>query len=69
MVLLNRPYLSAYDSAGGQVVLLIIGGLFSLGFAWLVRIARVAEPTRFLSNPHLAASDPLQGKERQVERL
>ncbi|KAA2253311.1 pilus assembly protein TadB [Solihabitans fulvus] len=70
VVLLNRPYLSAYDSAGGQVVLLIIGVLFSLGFAWLVRIARVTEPTRFLSiRGDLAASDPSQGNERRVERL
>jgi Flp pilus assembly protein TadB len=70
VVLLNRPYLSAYDSAGGQVVLLIIGVLFSLGFAWLVRIARVTEPTRFLSiTGEGAASDPSQGNGRQVERL
>jgi tight adherence protein B len=70
VVLLNRPYLAAYDSAGGQVVLLIIGGLFSLGFAWLVRIARVTEPTRFLAiTGDLAPGDPLQGNERQVERL
>ncbi len=68
VVLLNRPYLSAYDSAGGQVVLLIIGVLFSLGFAWLVRIARVTERTRFLSiTGEAAASDPAQGTERQVE--
>jgi Flp pilus assembly protein TadB len=52
VVLLNRPYLSAYDSAGGQVVLLVIGVLFCLGFAWLVRIARVTEPARFLSKVH-----------------
>jgi tight adherence protein B len=70
VVLLNRPYLSAYDSAGGQVVLLVIGVLFSLGFAWLVRIARVTEePTRFLSiTGDVAASDPSQGSKRQVER-
>ncbi|NUT52516.1 MAG: pilus assembly protein TadB [Saccharothrix sp.] len=49
VVLLNRNYTSAYDSAAGQVVLLGIGALFALGFAWLTRIARVAEPDRFLS--------------------
>ena len=46
VVLLNRPYLSAYDSATGQVVLLGIGVLFGLGFVWLVRIATVTEPDR-----------------------
>jgi tight adherence protein B len=70
VVLLNRPYLSAYDSVGGQVVLLVIGVLFSLGFGWLVRIARVTEPTRFLSLAvDSPASDPSQGSERQVQRL
>jgi tight adherence protein B len=70
VVLLNRPYLSAYDSAGGQVVLLIIGVLFSLGFGWLVRIARVTEPTRLLSlAADNAASDPSPDSERQVQRL
>jgi tight adherence protein B len=70
VVLLNRPYLSAYDSAGGQVVLLIIGVLFSLGFGWLVRIARVTEPTRLLSlAADNATSDPSPDSERQVQRL
>lgn len=68
VVLLNRPYLAAYDSVGGQVVLLVIGVLFCLGFGWLVRIARVAEPSRFLSlAADTAASDRSQGSERQVE--
>src|SRR5207249_6998077 len=49
VVLLNRAYLFAYDSATGQFVLLGIGVLFGLGFAWLVRIATVPEPDRFLS--------------------
>lgn len=49
IVLLNRSYLSAYDSVTGQLVLLGIGVLFSLGFAWLARIARVSEPARFLA--------------------
>jgi Flp pilus assembly protein TadB len=59
VVLLNRSYVSAYDSATGQVVLLGIGGLFALGFAWLARIARVPEPTRFLS-----IADPHPGEDR-----
>jgi Flp pilus assembly protein TadB len=67
VVLLNRPYLSAYDSVGGQVVLLVIGVLFSLGFAWLVRIARVTEPTRFLSlTADTTASQAPLAIERQV---
>lgn len=49
MVLLNRGYLSAYDSAAGQAVLLGVGLLFALGFGWLTRISRIAEPARLLS--------------------
>jgi Flp pilus assembly protein TadB len=49
VVLLNRDYLHTYDSPRGQLVLLGIGALFALGFAWLARIARVARPDRFLS--------------------
>jgi Flp pilus assembly protein TadB len=61
VVLLNRSYVSAYDSATGQVVLLGIGGLFAIGFAWLARIARVPEPTRFLS-----IGDPQPGENRPL---
>lgn len=69
VVLLNRPYLSAYNSVVGQVVLLGIGALFCLGFGWLVRIARVTEPTRFLAAAQTTVPDPLQGNESQVESL
>ncbi|WP_424187632.1 type II secretion system F family protein [Actinokineospora sp. G85] len=55
VVLLNRGYMGAYDSAAGQIVLLGIGALFAAGFAWLNRIARVAQPDRFLST---ADQDP-----------
>jgi Flp pilus assembly protein TadB len=55
VVLLNRAYMGAYDSAAGQIVLLGIGALFAAGFAWLNRIARVAQPDRFLST---ADQDP-----------
>lgn len=51
MVLLDRPYLASYDSVTGQVVLLVVGALFAVGFAWLARIATVPEPIRFFSTP------------------
>ncbi|MGB6163292.1 MAG: pilus assembly protein TadB [Pseudonocardiaceae bacterium] len=54
MVVLDRSYLSAYDSATGQVMLLAVGALFAVGFAWLARVAAVPEPTRLLS----LATDP-----------
>jgi Flp pilus assembly protein TadB len=55
LVVLDRHYVQAYNTAGGQLVLLLVGGLFATGFWALGGIARVAEPTRFL-NP--APTDP-----------
>ena len=69
VVLLNRPYLSAYDTVVGQIVLLGIGILFGLGFAWLARIATVAEPLRALTGdpaPATAASETALVIERQA---
>jgi len=54
LVVLNRGYLSAYDGAVGQLVLLVIGALFAVGFAWLSRIGRISEPAR-LFTPRPAA--------------
>lgn len=54
LLLLDRRYLSAYDSTAGQLVLLVVGGLFGAGFALTARIARISEPARFLhtDTPH-----------------
>ncbi len=49
VVVLNRAYLVAYDSPLGQAVLLVIGTLFSSGFAWLTRIATGRPTARVLS--------------------
>jgi tight adherence protein B len=50
VVLLNRPYLAAYDSVTGQAVLLGVGLLFAAGFGWLRSIAVVPEPGRLMSD-------------------
>ena len=60
LVLLNRGYLSVYDSAEGQLVLLVVGGLFAASFVWLGRIAAVPTSPRLLtaaapSSPQAAA--------------
>lgn len=49
LVVLNRGYLAPYDSAFGQVMLLLVGCLFAAAFTWLARIARLREPERFLT--------------------
>jgi Flp pilus assembly protein TadB len=48
LLVLDRRYLDAYDSAAGQLVLLVVGALFAAGFGLTARIARVSEPARFL---------------------
>ena len=67
LVVLNRGYLAPYDSAFGQVMLLLVGCLFAAAFVWLARIARLREPERFLTElaeirPHDAEVDLLAEK-------
>lgn len=47
LALLNRDYLEVYASPAGQVVLLIVGGIFALGGWLLVRMAELDMPDRF----------------------
>lgn len=49
LLVTNRRYLAPYDSAVGQLVLLMVGTLFGLGFWWLARLSRPHEPERFLT--------------------
>ena len=43
----NRDYLTVYDSAGGQVMLAIVGGIFAFGGWLLTRMADIELPERF----------------------
>lgn len=65
MVALNRSYLSAYDTATGQLVLLVIGALFALGFAWLARIATDTDEHRVLAGTPAQAEDHSLATTRQ----
>ncbi|MFJ3779788.1 type II secretion system F family protein [Streptomyces sp. NPDC090075] len=47
LVLFNPQFLTPYDSVTGQLILLLIGGLFTAAFVWLRRMARIEEPDRF----------------------
>ncbi|WP_416968271.1 type II secretion system F family protein [Streptomyces sp. 4F14] len=51
LILLNPAFLTPYDTAAGQFVLLLIGALFTAAFIWLRRIARIEEPERFFATP------------------
>lgn len=49
LTVLNRSYLAAYDSPGGQVVLLVVGAIFALGGWLLVHMSELDMPARFSS--------------------
>jgi Flp pilus assembly protein TadB len=64
LALLNRGYLAPYDTAVGQLVLLLVGLVFSVAFIWLARMTRPASVERFLArevqSPR-ASADTLAG--------
>jgi tight adherence protein B len=47
LTVVNRGYLAVYDSAGGQVMLGVVGGIFALGGWLLTRMAAIDMPERF----------------------
>lgn len=49
LTLFDRQFLTPYDSVTGQLLLLLIGALFTVAFGWLRRMTRIAEPERFFS--------------------
>jgi len=48
LVVFSRTYLDPYDSALGQVVLVVVGFYWAAGFWWMHRMGRVAPVERFL---------------------
>ncbi len=46
--LFNRPMLAVYDSVGGQLVLGLVGLLWTGATIWLRRLTRIGEPVRVL---------------------
>jgi O-antigen/teichoic acid export membrane protein len=45
----SRPYLEPYDSASGQLVLLLIAALFVGSLVGMDRMGHIAMPERFVS--------------------
>jgi tight adherence protein B len=50
LYLFNRPLLEPFDRPAGQVVLLVVGGIWTLAAVWLQRLTRIPEPTRVLGD-------------------
>ncbi len=58
LAVLNPGYLASYDSATGQVVLLVIGGIFAVGGWLLLRMAELDMPERFSARGTPARTSP-----------
>ncbi len=49
LALFNRGYLAPYDTATGQLVLVLVGAVFATAFVWLARMTRPVTVERFLA--------------------
>ncbi|MBE6475487.1 MAG: type II secretion system protein [Actinomyces succiniciruminis] len=49
LALFNRSFVEPYSSVQGQLVLLVVVGLFAVGLMWMRRLAGVVLPRRFLT--------------------
>ncbi|QHA07828.1 type II secretion protein F [Streptomyces broussonetiae] len=62
LVVFNRPYLDPFNTLTGQVVLAMVGALFTASFAYLTAIGHIEEPVRLISptasGAALAGSEP-----------
>jgi hypothetical protein len=48
LILFNRSYLAPFDTAVGQLVLVLVGLAFGAAFWWLQQMTRLDAPERFL---------------------
>lgn len=46
LLVIDRPYLTAYDTALGQLILLWVAGIFALALRWLRSLAVIPTPQR-----------------------
>jgi Flp pilus assembly protein TadB len=51
MAVFNRGYVQPYNTAVGQIVLVVVVALYGAAFLWLRRLARFDEPERLLILP------------------
>lgn len=55
LAIFNQHFVAVYDTASGQLVLVVIAGLYAAGFYWLTRLARFDMPERILVGGQAAA--------------
>ena len=57
LIIFNPTYVAEYQGLLGQLVLLVVAGLFGAGFAWMRRLARFDKPLRLLAAPAVRSGD------------
>ena len=65
LVVFNRGFLAPYDSTTGQIMLPFVGLLFAIGFRWLHRLSRQAEPDRVLALDAAPNTSPTPARTRR----
>jgi TRAP-type C4-dicarboxylate transport system permease small subunit len=55
LAIFNQHFVRVYDTASGQLVLVVIAALYAAGFYWLTRLARFDMPERILVGSQAAA--------------
>ena len=50
LAVFNRGFLAPYDTATGQLVLLLVGAMFAASFVWLAKMTRPATTDRMLAS-------------------
>ncbi|ROP34479.1 type II secretion system F family protein [Couchioplanes caeruleus] len=51
LVVFHQGFLARYATVTGQMVLLLVGGLFGFGFWWLAKASKMPQPPRILAEP------------------
>ena len=62
LALVNRGYLAPYDTATGQLVLALVGAVFTAAFVWLSRMTRPASVERFLAHNVAATAEGFEAQ-------
>ncbi|NUP48411.1 MAG: type II secretion system protein [Catenulispora sp.] len=60
LAVFNKSFVKPYGSATGQLVLLLVIGLFAAGFFWLRKLSSIETPARFLHRAARGGAVPEQ---------
>jgi Flp pilus assembly protein TadB len=58
LAILNRSFLSPYNSAGGQLILAVVAAIYAAGIGWLRRLAKFDSPQRLLGRDSVTPGTP-----------